>query len=87
MNNPPLNFFGVRVVENALCTERVPNFPESKHRSQRLHKKLLKRLGTKEVPTSYMISGSASKHMGFVGDTLVCHPNIKNHIVKILGGE
>jgi hypothetical protein len=55
---------GVKIIESPLATEEVYNFPLSKNRSKRLHKKLLKRYRAQTFrrPCAYMISGDLYAH-------------------------
>lgn len=57
----------LRVFESIHAVERSRRFPESRHRSKRVAKKLIKRHGGEftETPCSYMM-----------GDTIVVHPAI-----------
>lgn len=57
----------LRVFESIHAVERARRFPESRHRSKRIAKKLIKRHGGEftETPCSYMM-----------GDTIVVHPSI-----------
>ena len=56
--------FGTRIIETeaALADTDEPNFPPSRHRSKRLHKKLLKRHGYKKQPCSWHIGGVIYMH-------------------------
>jgi hypothetical protein len=67
-------FGGIRLIcsHMALKDGDVRLFPESKNRSKRIHKKLVKRFGGefKKVPAIYRM-----------GDTLVAHPDVF-HLVK-----
>jgi hypothetical protein len=66
-----LSLMGVEIVVSELCYEEVQvrNFPVSRHRSRRIHKKLVKRYGGEyhivRKPRSYR-----------VGDRLIMHPEI-----------
>jgi hypothetical protein len=65
---------GLRVIctHNALKDGDVRLFPESKNRSRRIHKKLIKRFGGefKKVPAIFKM-----------GDTLLVHPQVY-HLLK-----
>ena len=63
----------IEIISNRFCIETVRRFPESKHRSRRLHKKLTKRLGEQTFtrPAAYMMQGK-----------LVAHPDIIGQLVK-----
>jgi hypothetical protein len=67
-------FGGIRLICSHLALKDgdVRLFPESKNRSKRIHKKLVKRFGGefKKVPAIYRM-----------GDTLVAHPDVF-HLVK-----
>jgi hypothetical protein len=56
---------GLKVIISPLAVQKVLAFPVSRHRSNRIHKKLVKRFGGQylEKPAGYQI-----------GDTLVIHP-------------
>ena len=62
----PTPFNGMQVISDPNCladsTER--NFPDSKNRSKRIRKKLIKRFGSefKKVPTMYQIQGRIIAH-------------------------
>jgi hypothetical protein len=68
------DMFGLRVVCTyaALKDGDIRLFPESRHRSRRIHKKLVKRFGGefKKVPAIYQ-----------AGDTLYAHPAVY-HLLK-----
>jgi hypothetical protein len=74
---PPLQFAGLQVRETLTSTQETNErfFPPSRHRSARIHKKLIKRFGGiyKRKPAMFI-----------VGDTLVIHPalmpELKRHI-------
>lgn len=57
-------FNGIPIIESPFCVEKVWNFPQSKHRSRRVYKKLIKRHGCQyyERPAAYMISGKLAAH-------------------------
>jgi hypothetical protein len=59
-----MNMGGIKIIESPLATEEVYNFPLSKNRSKRLHKKILKRYGTQTFrrACAYMISGNLYVH-------------------------
>ena len=54
------NLGGVRIVESMAMV--LNNFPESKHRPKRMHKKLLKRLGTTPRPDAMKVNGIIYAH-------------------------
>lgn len=62
----PTPFNGVRVFEdhNALADTTERKFPESRHRSARVRKKLIKRHGSEfvKVPTMFQINGDIYAH-------------------------
>jgi len=64
---------GFKVVESPFCVRKVWNFPESKHRSKRQHKKLIKRFGSQyyEEPAMYLFHGD-----------LIAHPAMIEKMVK-----
>ncbi len=55
---------GITVVPSPWATREKWNFKPSRHRSKRVHKKLLKRFGcqTVKVPAMYMIDGTYVAH-------------------------
>lgn len=55
---------GIKIIESPWCMETVWNFPKSKNRSARQHKKLLKRYGVQSFqrPGAFMISGALNVH-------------------------
>jgi len=57
-------FHGIKIIPAPHCMRTVWNFPQSKNRSRRQHKKLLKRFGVQsyQEPAAYMISGSLYAH-------------------------
>lgn len=61
-------FGTMRVITDANCLEETRErlFPESKHRSARIRKKLIKRFGGefRKRPTMFIVAG----------DTIICHP-------------
>ena len=66
-----MNGFKINYVEHALAETNVRNFPVSKHRSKRIHKKLVKRFGGefRKEPTIFRY-----------GDTWIVHPSFKARI-------
>ena len=59
---------------SALADSKVRNFPESRHRSPRIYKKLIKRFGLyRKEPTMWR-----------VGDVIYAHPSLKAKIETAL---
>lgn len=59
----------------ALTETDVRLFPESKHRSERIRKKLIKRFGGEFVKEAAMYK---------VGDKIIAHPSFRSQILKVL---
>lgn len=61
-----MSFRGLTIVfdANVLETTKERLFPESKHRSKRIHKKLIKRFGGefRRVPAMFLIKGQLWAH-------------------------
>lgn len=82
MNNPLLSGFGhfggTQVVVSSLCDKETTrrHFPESRHRSARITKKLIRRYGGIFVrePAAYM-----------VGNKLYCHPALYAQMCAKIG--
>ena len=71
MTSDPIGMFaGMQVIvsEAAVTKERL--FPESKHRSRRVHKKLVKRFGGefRRVPAAFMVGGRAIMHPDYYAE-------------------
>ena len=66
------------VSDVALKDSDVRLFPASRHRSQRIHKKLIKRFGGefRKVPAAYLI-----------GNKLIAHPVIYQQLKEATDGE
>lgn len=62
----PTPFNGIQVIKdhNALAQTTERNFPASKHRSKRIHKKLVKRFGGefRKQPAIFQIQGKIYAH-------------------------
>lgn len=65
--------FGIKIIytEHALRDSEERNFPESRHRSARIKKKLIKRYGSEfvRVPCAFR-----------TGDRLIVHPSMRSRI-------
>ena len=73
-------FGGVRVFWDALALEKTTErlFPVSHHRSQRIHKKLLKKHGGEF---------RMKPCMWRVGNDLIAHPSLKPDIERMIGAQ
>lgn len=65
------------IVWSTHCIERVRLFPESRHRSRRIYKKLMKRHGAefKERPAMYLFNEPMR------GECLFVHPALKDELL------
>jgi hypothetical protein len=74
------SFGGLRIVfsVNALEATKVRKFPASRHRSQRIRKKLMKRFGTEFVMVPCMFRTPTS---------IIAHPSFKARLCAALSDE
>lgn len=74
----PESFAGMRVIEDQFCLEKTNErtFPISRHRSARIHKKLVRRFGGefKMKPAMFIVGGH----------TILAHPAIYNEVKRQL---
>lgn len=59
-----MDFMGIKVIETPHAVQTCYNFPLSKNRSPRLHKKLIKKFGAQTFtkPVAFMVHGNLNAH-------------------------